>query len=460
MKGALRMYWRAGFGNRARKQLTAAVEKLSLYCRAPDLQAKGATDLDEAMKQFTWWPQSDLLYQIKDSVLTLASTERKNPSRRIWRAFELVDTRMPKPQLLKHINELVERAIERFTEANFSDLEALVWERREGKEAQDLLRDIDRIEENVGAARALDWAQYRDILTRFSDDGRLAHANGDDIALACYARVLELIVDHRRWEKLRKQSEALVFWLLEIGYPKAGELEAFNRRAAFRWIFEEEERFRRKREAAWDKYRPSKKIIRSKEDAEDVRLMVLVGAGNADSLAELRKRHEGRVKWVVEGITGSNSAVDDIAQRVFTQVWKAAPTYVPTAAKFTTWLTEIAKNLALNEKKRAKKEKERVEFAHMGEDDGIEVNATPGISGGDSEQAALQQSLAGQDAEPLLQALNQLSPLERRIIEALNGYGRERKTRREVADELGISPGEVEDLEDEALGRMRQSMSL
>jgi RNA polymerase sigma factor (sigma-70 family) len=260
-----------------------------------------------------------------------------------------------------------------------------------------------------------------------------------------------LIVDHRRWKKLRKESEPLVFWLLEIGYPKAAELEVFNRWAAIRWTFEEQQHLHRKREAKLDKYRPSKKNIRSKEDAEDVRLMMLVGAGKAEAFVELRKRHEGGVKWVVEEITRSNSAVDDIAQKVFAKVWKHAPEYVPTAAKFTTWLTKIAKNLAINEKNRAKKEKERVEFAHRGEDDSTEADVAHGINGGESENDGALQA----------QALSQLSPLERRIIEARFGIGgSKRKDRQALANELGITASEIEDQESKALSKMRQFMSL
>jgi RNA polymerase sigma-70 factor, ECF subfamily len=439
---AARVYLR-GPRKLAKRRLIDILERLALYCQAPDPQAKGSTDLHEAMKQFTWWPQNDLLKQLENSALTLAMTERKNPSRRIWKAFELVDTRMPTLHLLKHINELVERARERFTEANFSDLEALSWEWREDKDARNLLRDIDRIKENVSAARTIDWAQYKDILARFSDDGHVVHASGNDTALACYARVLELIVDNRRWGKLRKQSEALVFWLLEIGYPRVSGrdgLEQFNRAASFRWICEEGVKVQRKREAKWAKFQQSKRVIKkSKEDIEDDRLMELVRGENTHALATLRKRHEGRVKKFAKQILRSDSAVEDITQKVFIQVWKAAPEYVP-AARLTTWLTEIAKNLALNEKNRAKKENERIEFAHIGADDSAEVN-----DGGDSEE------------DGALQALSQLSPVERRIIEARFLCERsKRKDRQALADELGITASRVEALEEEGLSKMRQ----
>ena len=125
MKGSARMYSLATCGKKPARQWFSAPKRLAVCCLAPDPQAKQAIALDAAMKQWTWWPSDDLLKHIKDSVLTLASTERKYPEKRPWKAFVLVARRMPGLQLLKHLNELVERARERFTEAGFSDLETL-----------------------------------------------------------------------------------------------------------------------------------------------------------------------------------------------------------------------------------------------------------------------------------------------------------------------------------------------
>jgi RNA polymerase sigma-70 factor (ECF subfamily) len=313
-----------------------------------------------------------------------------------------------------------------------------------------LLRDIGRIKENVGAAKTIDWAQYKGILTRFSDAGSVAGASGNDTALWCYARVLELILDDRRWEKLRTESEALVFWLLKIGYPGVSErdgLEQFNQSASFMWAVEESRKIQQKRAATLAKFQQSGRVIKKdKEDIEDDRLMALVSRNKGDALEKLRKRHEGLVRATVREVLKGNSDVDDIVADVFIQVWKAAPEYVPTG-KFTAWLTTIAKNRAINKWKRAKSERERVEFAHIGEDDSAEANDGGYSEGGDGEKS---------DA---LGALSQLPLLEQRIMEARFLCKRsERKDRQELADELGITAGDVEALEKEALTKLRQSL--
>src|SRR5437667_11632362 len=93
---------------------------------------------------------------------------------------------------------------------------------------------------------------------------------------------------------------------------------------------------------------------RSEEDAEDVRLMRLVGRGDTTAFEELIERHQGLVAGTVARMLGSNSDVEDIAQQVFIRVWKSAGRYVA-RAKFTTWLLKITRNLVFNEMRRAKR---------------------------------------------------------------------------------------------------------
>jgi RNA polymerase sigma-70 factor (ECF subfamily) len=89
----------------------------------------------------------------------------------------------------------------------------------------------------------------------------------------------------------------------------------------------------------------------SDEDAKDVSLMQLVGAGDAVAFEELVERHQRLVVGTVARMLGNNSEVEDIAQQVFVRVWRSAKRYVP-RAKFTTWLLKITRNLVFNELRR------------------------------------------------------------------------------------------------------------
>lgn len=90
------------------------------------------------------------------------------------------------------------------------------------------------------------------------------------------------------------------------------------------------------------------------DDAEDVRLMQLVGRGDTDAFEQLIERHQAMVAGTVARMLGSNSDVEDIAQQVFIRVWKSATRYIP-RAKFTTWLLKITRNLVFNELRRTKR---------------------------------------------------------------------------------------------------------
>src|SRR5436190_5850442 len=90
------------------------------------------------------------------------------------------------------------------------------------------------------------------------------------------------------------------------------------------------------------------------EDAEDIRLMKLVAAGEMAAFEEIVERHQRLITGTVARMLGSNSDAEDIAQQVFVRVWKSAGRYVP-RAKFTTWLLKITRNLVFNELRRSKR---------------------------------------------------------------------------------------------------------
>src|SRR5450631_4055114 len=92
----------------------------------------------------------------------------------------------------------------------------------------------------------------------------------------------------------------------------------------------------------------------SNSDADDVRLMSLVGAGDMNAFERLVEKHQTLVAGTVARMLGSNSDVEDVAQQVFVRVWKSARRYVP-RAKFTTWLLKITRNLVFNELRRRKR---------------------------------------------------------------------------------------------------------
>lgn len=83
----------------------------------------------------------------------------------------------------------------------------------------------------------------------------------------------------------------------------------------------------------------------------DVALMLRVKDGDEDAFRELVERHQRAVINVIYRSLGDAWEAEDLAQRVFVQVYRSAPRYKPTA-KFTTWLFTIVHNTVLNEHRR------------------------------------------------------------------------------------------------------------
>ena len=98
----------------------------------------------------------------------------------------------------------------------------------------------------------------------------------------------------------------------------------------------------------------NKEVPDDSSDAENVRLMALVGGGDTRAFEQLIERHQTLVTGTVARMLSSNSDVEDIAQQVFIRVWKSASRYKH-KAKFTTWLLKITRNLVFNELRRSKR---------------------------------------------------------------------------------------------------------
>jgi hypothetical protein len=107
------------------------------------------------------------------------------------------------------------------------------------------------------------------------------------------ARASKSVKDHAEPSSWRAGPDAFVRWLLKIGYPDMDELKAFNPWAVLAARLDELNKEELERKAKQERLEQSAKpITRTREDAEDVRLMGLVIHGDAKALAELHKRHQ------------------------------------------------------------------------------------------------------------------------------------------------------------------------
>jgi RNA polymerase sigma-70 factor (ECF subfamily) len=86
-------------------------------------------------------------------------------------------------------------------------------------------------------------------------------------------------------------------------------------------------------------------------DAHDKALMLRIAAEDEDALRELIEKHQGTVYGTIAKMLGDAVEAQDLAQRVFVRIYRAAPTYRATA-QFKTWMFTIVRNLVFNEHRR------------------------------------------------------------------------------------------------------------
>jgi hypothetical protein len=177
----------------------------------------------------------------------LVAKERESPPTPVWKAFFLLNRRMPSLRLVVRVNNLIKRACDRLQEVGESGLERLARQQEQGN-AQRLLRDVESLRKDLRVAKAIDWKQHERTLAQFSRTRsvELACNQTAPIGVLCYTRALELLLaDECRYRPLRKNSQPLIQWIARIEHPEAKSLLAFDDVMA--WVVEQEVNSRAKK---------------------------------------------------------------------------------------------------------------------------------------------------------------------------------------------------------------------
>ena len=186
---------------------------------------------------------------------------------------------------------------------------------------------------------------------------------------------------------------------------------------------------------------------RSEEDAEDVRLMGLVSAGDAAAFEQLVERHQRLVVGTIARMLGNNSDAEDIAQQVFVRVWRSAKRYVP-RARFTTWLLKITRNLVFNELRRRSRHPQVPLQAESDEEERPPK---------DEHAMAPDASLLEQELQQAIDVAIRNLPETQRMAVILRRY--EELSYEEIAETLGQSVSAVKSLLFRARTELRSSLS-
>lgn len=146
----------------------------------------------------------------------------------------------------------------------------------------------------------------------------------------------------------------------------------------------------------------------------DAGLMLRVRRGDRQAFRELVERHQRAVIQTIYRAIGDGWEAEDLAQRVFVQVWRSAGRYEPTA-KFTTWLFTIVHNTILNERRRrARRGAESLEALMQQEEDG-----TSGAQFADARSPDPSQQVAERELQARIAAVVQQLPDNQRTAVVL-----------------------------------------
>ena len=144
----------------------------------------------------------------------------------------------------------------------------------------------------------------------------------------------------------------------------------------------------------------------------DVALMLRVRDGDADAFRELVERHQRAVINTIHRAIGDAWEAEDLAQRVFLQVYRSAKRYQPTA-KFTTWLFTITRNTILNEHRRRSR--------HAAESlEALQIPADPESTGWQAPDTTsadpAQEVIEGELKEKIMEAVHELPEAQRTAV--------------------------------------------
>jgi RNA polymerase sigma-70 factor (ECF subfamily) len=160
--------------------------------------------------------------------------------------------------------------------------------------------------------------------------------------------------------------------------------------------------------------------------------MQQVASGDQSVYATLVADHLGPISAYAQRMTGNVSNAEDITQEVFLRLWLKASEFDATRARLTTWLHQMAHNLAIDQHRKRHRE---VSLEVIDVPD-------PAVPSDSSEKPY-----------PVAQALLQLPERQRSAL-ALTYY--QDLSNREVADIMGLSTRAVESL----LVRARSAMKV
>ncbi len=180
-------------------------------------------------------------------------------------------------------------------------------------------------------------------------------------------------------------------------------------------------------------------------DQEDAELLAGIGRRDSDALLRLYRKYNSRVFSLVYRILGDRAAAEEVLQDTFYRLWDRAHLYQPEKGLLISWLMTVARNLALDQKRKESRRVDSTVFFSGEESTIVDPDTLP-------EMASLQDPDLSRTIQ---QFMGQLPSEQRTAIELAYFDG---LTHEELAAKLGQSLGTIKTRIRLGLSKLRKAM--
>ena len=178
------------------------------------------------------------------------------------------------------------------------------------------------------------------------------------------------------------------------------------------------------------------------EGPDDKELMESIVQKDRAALQALYDRYAGPVYSLAMHMLRDSGATEEVTQDVFFNVWRRVPSYKPERGKTTSWLFSIAHHRTIDELRRRRRDREKLQH-------GVDLTDKLSDTGNDPVDYATLKFVRGQ----LKDALSTLRPEQREVV-TLAYFGG--LTHSEVSRKLGQPLGTVKTRMRLALKKLRE----
>jgi RNA polymerase sigma-70 factor (ECF subfamily) len=180
-------------------------------------------------------------------------------------------------------------------------------------------------------------------------------------------------------------------------------------------------------------------------DQEDLELLSGIARRDSDALLLLYRKHSGRVFSLIYRILDDRSAAEEVLQDTFYRLWDRSHLYQAEKGQLISWLLTVARNLALDHRRKESRRIDANVFPSGEELGGIDPETLPALV-----------SLEDPDLSRTIQnVMEQLPPDQKTAIELAYFEG---LTHQELSERLGQSLGTVKTRIRLGLSKLRKAM--